>query len=84
MKQLGTKLYYCNITGNVIFIIGDREGFVRETTFDEDIEIYAGLKERDKTTIGILTFEYGVYGELSKNSTGVKVSLETKQLVFTY
>lgn len=84
MKQIGTKIYYCLLSGNVIKIRGDMRGCVRETTFDEDYEIYSELKERDKDTIGLLTFEYGEYPKLSKNSTGVMVDLETKELIFSY
>ena len=57
IKQIGTKIYYCLLTGNVIKIIGDCQGYVKETTFNEDIEIYAELKERDKDSIGLLTFK---------------------------
>ena len=84
MKQIGTKIYYCLLTGNVIKIIGDMQGYVKETTFDEDIEIYTELKERNKVTIGLLTFKYGEYPKLSKNATGVMVDLETKELIFSY
>ncbi|WP_071120465.1 hypothetical protein [Romboutsia timonensis] len=84
IKQIGTKIYYCTITGNVIKIIGDMQGYVKETTFDEDIEIYTELKERDKNTIGLLQFSYGEYPKLSKDSTGVMVNLETKELIFSY
>ena len=84
MKQIGTKIYYCLLTGNVIKIIGDMQGYVIETTFDEDIEIYSELKERNKSSIGLLTFNYGEYLKLSKGSTGVMVNLETKELIFSY
>lgn len=84
MKKIGTKIYYCLLTGNVIKIIGDMQGYVKETTFDEDIEIYTELKERNKSSIGLLTFNYGEYPKLSKGSTGVMVNLETKELIFSY
>lgn len=84
MKQIGTKIYYCLLTGNVIKIIGDCQGYVRETTFDEDYEIYTELKERNRGSIGLLTFEYGEYPKLSKGSTGVMVNLKTKELIFSY
>ena len=84
IKQIGTKVYYCNLTGNVLQIIGDSQGYVIETTFDEDYEIYAKLKERDKNSIGLLKFEYGEYPKLSQGSTGVMVNLETKELIFSY
>ena len=84
IKQIGTKIYYCLVTGNVIKIIGDMQGYVKETTFDEDIEIYTELKERDKDSIGLLQFNYGEYPKLSQNSTGVMVNVETKELIFSY
>ena len=84
MKQIGTKVYYCLLTGNVIKIIGDMQGYIKETSFDEDIEIYTELKERDINTIGLLQFNYGEYPKLSKDSTGVIVNLETKELIFSY
>ena len=84
MKQIGTKLYYCLLTGNVIKIIGDMQGYVKETTFDEDIEIYTELKERNRGSIGLLTFNYGEYPKLSQNASGVMVDLKTKELIFSY
>src|SRR5699024_8646762 len=84
MKKIGTKIYYCLLTGNVIKIIGDMQGYVRETTFDEDYEIYSELKEREKSSIGLLQFNYGEYPKLSQGSTGVMVNLETKELIFSY
>ena len=84
IKQIGTKVYYCLVTGNVIKIIGDMMGYVKETSFDEDIEIYTELKERDINTIGLLQFEYGEYPKLSQNASGVMVDLETKELIFSY
>ena len=84
IKQLGTKIYYCLLTGNVIKVIGDMQGYVKESSFDEDIEIYAELKERDVESIGLLQFEYGEYPKLSQNASGVMVDLETKELIFSY
>nr|DAO63373.1 MAG TPA: hypothetical protein [Caudoviricetes sp.] len=84
MKKIGTKIYYCLTSGNVIKIIGDCQGYVRETTFDEDYEIYSELKEREKSSIGLLIFEFGEYPKLSQGSTGVTVNIETKELIFSY
>lgn len=84
MKKIGTKLYYCLLTGNVLQLVGDMAGNVIEPTFEQDYEVYNNLKERDKSTIGLLKFEYGEYPKLSQGSTGVMVNLETKELIFTY
>lgn len=84
IKQIGTKVYYCNLTGNVLLKIEDMQDHVIETSFSEDYEIYTELKERDKNSIGLLQFNYGEYPRLSEGSTGVMVDLETKELVFSY
>lgn len=84
IKQIGTKIYYCNITGNVIKIIGDMLGYIRETSIEEDFLIYEELKERNRDSVGLIQLEYGKYLLLSKNSTGVIVDLGTKELIFTY
>ena len=84
MKQIGAKIYYCTLTGNVLQFIGDMQGSVIETSFDEDYKIYPNLYERDKKSVGLLKFEFGEYPKLSQGSTGVKVNLETKELEFTY
>ena len=84
IKQIGTKIYYCPLTGNVIKKIGDMQGYVKETTFNEDIEIYTELKDRNRGSIGLLTFNYGEYPKLSQNASGVMVDLKTKDLIFSY
>ena len=84
ITQIGTKIYYCNLTGNILQIIGDIQGYVKETTFDEDCEIYQQLKYRDKETIGLIQLEFGEYPKLSHGSTGVVINLETKELEFIY
>ena len=84
IKQIGTKIYYCLLTGNIIIVIGDMQGYIKETAFSEDIEIYAELKERSIDTIGLLTFKYGEYAKLSKGSTSAIVDLKTKELIFSY
>ena len=84
IKQIGTKIYYCLLSGNIVKIIGDMQGYIKETTFDEDYEIYTELKERDRDSIGLLQFNYGEYPKLSQNASGVMVDLETKELIFSY
>ena len=34
IKQIGTKIYYCLLTGNVIKITGDMMGYVKVTSFN--------------------------------------------------
>ena len=82
--SIGTKIYYCNLTGNCIYIVGDYKGSFVNTTFDEDYLIYKELNVREKDTISLIQLEYGEYAKLSNGANNVKVDLETKELIFSY
>ena len=82
--EIGTKIYYCNLTGNCIYIIGDYKGSFVNTTFDEDYLIYKELNVREKDTISLIQLEYGEYTKLSNGANNVRVDLETKELIFSY
>ena len=84
IKQVGAKIYYCLLTGDVIKIIGDMTGYVKETNLNEDMETYTELKGRDVNTIGLLQFNYGEYYKLANGVTGVEVDLKNKELIFSY
>lgn len=85
INKIGSKIYYCTKTGNILVQIGDMQGFVEKTTFEEDYEIYANLKEREKFSIGLLEFEFGEYDKnRPAGSTGAKVNLDTGKLEFTF
>ena len=86
--KLGTKIYYEKSTGNVIFTRGDMQGFVVESTFDEDYENYIDLKKYDKDKIGCLKLEYGQLGQLladnKANSYRVDVTSNPHKLAFKW
>lgn len=86
--KLGTKIYYEKLTGNVIFTRGDMQGFVKESSFDEDYEMYSDLKKYEKNKIDLIELEYGkLSDELTKNKANsykVDVSGEPHKLVYEY
>ena len=86
--KIGSKIYYLKSNGNIIREIGDMQGFVIESTFDEDYENYIDLKKYDKDKIGCLKLEYGQLGQLladnKANSYKVDVSGNPHKLVFTW
>lgn len=77
------KIYYCNITGQVLLVLASLVN-VKDCTFDEHYQMYSILNERTKETIGLIELEFGEFEKVSKNSTGMSVNLETKELEFTY
>ncbi|MFD2330389.1 hypothetical protein ACFSR7_14160 [Cohnella sp. GCM10020058] len=59
--QIGRKLYYDLVTGNVIVDTGERSGDVIETTTEQDFAAYAMLAGRVPDTIGVMQLEHGQY-----------------------
>lgn len=86
--KIGSKIYYLKSNGNIIREIGDMQGFVVESSFDEDYENYADLKKYDKDKIGCLKLEYGQLGQLladnKANRYKVDVSGNPHKLVFAW
>ncbi|WP_195940969.1 hypothetical protein [Romboutsia sp. 1001713B170131_170501_G6] len=80
--NVGTKIYYCNITGNTLLVIGDLVNVSRDTTFDEDCCIYPELSERNKNTISSIQLNYGEFNKLANGKECTSVNLETKELIF--
>ena len=86
--QIGTKIYYEKNTGNKIVVAGDIQGYVVETTTEQDFENYAELKKYDKEAVGKIQLEYGELNNLLEehkaNSYKVDVSGEEPKLVFSW
>lgn len=82
--QIGRKIYYDILTGNVILDTGERQGFVRKTTFEEDVQTYKTLSERNRETFDYIELEYGQYAQDFAECNGYRVNPETKELEFSY
>ena len=83
-NYIGTKLYFCALTGNLLQYVGDMEGCLTESTLEQDLIAYESLQGRTIESLIINKFEWGEYSKLSKGATGVKLDLETKELIFSY
>jgi hypothetical protein len=59
MNQIGRKIYFDKLTGNVLVDTGERMGAVVETTQEQDFQAYAALAERVPSTVGFLQLEHG-------------------------
>jgi hypothetical protein len=87
MVNIGRKIYYEILTGNVIQDTGERSGtLVVETTLEQDFDFYQSLSERVLETVGCLQLDYGEYAEdfVECNGYRVDVSAETPSLLFSY
>jgi len=82
--QVGRKIYYELVTGNVVVDTGERSGSVVETTQAEDFEMYLALAERVPETVGCIQLEYRQYAEDFAQCNGYRIDTETERVLFSY
>lgn len=84
MNYVGRRIYYDKATGNIIVDTGEKQGFVIETTIDEDFASYKNLSERVPNTVGIIQLVYGQYAQDFRECNSYRVNPETLILEFSY
>lgn len=82
--KIGNKIYFDTLSGDVIMVIGERKGYVIETTLEDDITTFKTLSERNRETFDYIQLEYGQYAQDFMECNGYRVNPETKQLEFSY
>lgn len=82
--EVGRRIYYDIVTGNVVLDTGERRGSVVRTTIEHDINVYKALSERNRDTVDVIELEYGQYAQDFSESNGYRVNPETKELEFSY
>ena len=82
--QIGRRIYYEILTGNILVDTGERQGFVRETSVDDDIENYKVLSERNRETFDFVELEFGQYRQDFMECSGYRVNPDTLKLEFSY
>lgn len=74
MPKINGKIYYNNVTGNVLLVVNQNEGvWLRETTFAEDVATYPQLKEVASNVISVIRLAWDQYKQDFAVSRPVKV-----------
>lgn len=74
MPTINAKIYYHNVSGDVLLTIPEQSGdWLRETTFAEDHATYRELSQVNQGVIGLLKLLPGQYAEDFKVSRPVRV-----------
>lgn len=84
MNQVKSKAYYDIETGNVLIITGEYQGDVINTTKEQDMQIYAQLKDKSIDELDYIELEYGALTNIVNGAKEYKVNLDNKQLEVTY
>ncbi|MCT4663714.1 MAG: hypothetical protein N4A45_00605 [Flavobacteriales bacterium] len=82
--KIGRKIYYEKTTGNILVDTGERSGFVKQTTKEDDFKNYLELSKRNEETVGVLNLEYGQFVQDFSVCVGYRVNLEDESLEFLY
>lgn len=84
MNLIGRKIYFDTITGDILVNTGDRKSTERETTLEEDIQIYSTLTERNINSFDVVKLEYGQFHQDFDECIGYRINPETRELEFSY
>lgn len=82
--EIGRRIYYDILTGNILVDTGERQGFVRETTIEEDISTFKVLSERNPETFDFIELEYGQYAQDFIECNGYRINPKTLKIEFSY
>lgn len=82
--QIGAKIYYESLTGDVIQVIPPRSGAVTPQSKEQDFHNYESLRGRVPGTVGVvqLSYPYGTYDHDFSVGDVVRVDAFTNQLYF--
>lgn len=61
--EIGRKIYFDKATGNVLQDCGERQGWVVETTQDQDFQSYASLQPYQQSAVGMIQLAYGQFSD---------------------
>ena len=81
MAQIGRRVYYNKLTGEILTDTGEREGEVVETTIDDDFNFFPGLTGRTLNDTGVIELEYGELRERIEGRESWRVDIGSSQLV---
>jgi len=82
--QIGRRIYYDIVTGNVLVDTEERQGSVRPTTVEQDIQTYYALHSRVRESYNYIELEFGRYAQDFAECNGYRIEPTTRQIEFSY
>ena len=83
-KFLGKRIYYLKVDGRVILDTGEAEGWVNQTTTEDDWRIYSELSKYNKSEVDFIELQFGEFKTEFAECTSYRVNVDTKTLEFDY
>ena len=82
--NIGRRIYYDKVTGDVLADTGERAGDVIELTIEQDIANYKALSERTRDSFDLIELSYGEFSQDFRECNGYRVDPTNKEMVFSY
>ena len=80
--EVGRKIYYNKVTGDIIWDKGEMQDGVRETTFEEDKEYFPlDILEEE---IDFIQLQFGELRQEFKTYKSCKVDVTSKTMIFEF
>lgn len=83
-KYIGKRIYYLKVDGRVILDTGEAEGWVNQTTTEQDWEIYSELSKYNKSEVDFIELQFGEFKTEFAEKTSYKIDVETRKPIFDY
>lgn len=83
-KYIGKRIYYLKVDGRVVLDTGEAEGWVNQTTTEDDWRIYTDLQKYNKSEVDFIELQFGEFRTEFAECTSYRVNVDTKTLEFDY
>lgn len=84
MAEIGRRIYYLKINGQILVDTGERSGDVVGTTVEQDFEMYTELLKYDRNLVGTLELSYGAHKQDFQEATGYTIDPQSGEILFSY
>ncbi len=83
--MIGRKLYYDNRNGDVVLHIPEKHHeSAKDTTKEQDFEMYSVLQARNKDSINVIKLDYGEKRGDFQKAKSIHVNVDTDEIEFEF
>lgn len=83
-KYIGKRIYYLKVDGRVVLDTGEAEGWVNQTTSEDDWRIYTELQKYNPEEVDYIELKWGEFKTEFAESTSYKINIDRKEIEFDY
>lgn len=82
--EIGRRIYFDKLTGNVLYDSGESTGSVVRLTVEEEIPLVKVLSERVRESFKVIELDFSEFSSDFKEATSYKIDTDTEEILFNY